>query len=156
MKTKVIFVCLGNICRSPAAEAVLKKIISNDDKKEAFIVDSAGTSGFHDGEPADSRMIDTGKKRGLSLTSISRKFTKDDFSKFDFIIVMDDSNLKNIQKLDTTNEYSHKLYKMTEYASGKFKDFIKVPDPYYGCQDGFDLVFDLLDNCCQNFYESIK
>ncbi len=156
MKTKVLFVCLGNICRSPAAEAVLRKIILNDNREEEFIIDSAGTSGFHEGETADNRMIDTGKKKGLHLTSISRQFIKSDFSKFDFIVVMDDSNLENIQKLDSAKEYSHKILKMTEYASGKFKDFTKVPDPYYGGQDGFDLVFDLLDNCCQNFYESIS
>lgn len=154
-KQKVLFVCLGNICRSPAAEGVFKHLIERENISESFFVDSAGTSAHHVGERADSRMRNAASNRGLELTSISRQFISEDFKRFDYIVVMDDSNYQNVLTLDYGHEYEHKIYKMADYASGKFESFKSVPDPYYGGADGFDLVLDLLENSCKNFLNEI-
>lgn len=146
---KILFVCLGNICRSAAAEAVMQKLI--DDKALDIQVDSAGTSGYHVGEKADERMREQASKRGLEITSIARQFEAKDFRTFDHIIVMDDSNYHNVLLLDPKGEYLHKVSKMTDYCSERYKDFDHVPDPYYGGKDGFELVLDLLQDSCFNF-----
>lgn len=154
--TRVLFVCLGNICRSPAAEAVFLDILDREGLAEGFEVDSAGTSGYHAGGPADSRMIEHAKKRSIHVPSISRQFVKSDFKRFDRIIVMDDSNYQNVMKLDPTGEHSSKVSKLTDFASDHFSGFNHVPDPYYGGSDGFELVLDLLQNCCANLVDSLK
>ena len=97
-KKKILFVCLGNICRSPAAEGVFKSIITQKGLDDNFYIDSAGTNGFHNGEEADSRMKRRAAIRGVILNSISRQVTSDDFEIFDYIIVMDDSNIENVKK----------------------------------------------------------
>ncbi|MFT4261507.1 MAG: low molecular weight protein-tyrosine-phosphatase [Candidatus Woesearchaeota archaeon] len=152
MKIKVLFVCMGNICRSPAAEAVFKKITKNDKK---FLVDSAGVIGFHAGSNADNRMIKTAKKRDIIITSISRKLTKQDLEEFDYIVVMDDQNYEDVLNL-STNENEYKILKMANFLSAKHKNHTKIPDPYYGGIDGFELVLDLLEDSCNNLYEHIS
>lgn len=154
--TKVLFVCLGNICRSPAAEAVFLEMIKQRGLEDQFEVDSAGTSAYHAGENADSRMIEQAKKRGIHVPSISRQFIKEDFNRFDHIIVMDDSNYQNVMKLDPKGEFSSKVSKMTDFTGDKFSGFNYIPDPYFGGQDGFDMVLDLLDDCCSNFLDKIS
>ncbi|MBC77935.1 MAG: protein tyrosine phosphatase [Halobacteriovoraceae bacterium] len=146
--TKILFVCLGNICRSPAAEAVFLKLVEAKGLSEHFEVDSAGTSAFHTGDNADPRMIEEARLRGISVPSISRQFVKKDFDIFDQIVVMDDSNFKNVTKLDPDKEHAHKVFKLTDYSSNSELNF--VPDPYFGGQDGFGLVLDILEDCCQN------
>jgi protein-tyrosine phosphatase len=146
---KILFVCLGNICRSAAAEAVMQKLISEQGLD--IQVDSAGTSGYHVGENADPRMREQASKRAIEITSIARQFEVKDFRAFDYIIVMDDSNYHNVLLLDPKGEYLHKVSKMTDYCSERFKDFDHVPDPYYGGKDGFELVLDLLQDSCFNF-----
>jgi protein-tyrosine phosphatase len=153
-KQKILFVCLGNICRSPAAEAVMQKLI--DDQGLNLEVDSAGTSGYHAGEKADERMIEHALKRGIDVTSRSRQFIAEDFRKFDYIIVMDDSNYRNVALLDPNGEYMHKVSKMTDYCTNSFGDYDHVPDPYYGAKDGFELVLDLLENSCFNFTQHLQ
>ncbi|MBD64220.1 MAG: phosphotyrosine protein phosphatase [Halobacteriovoraceae bacterium] len=150
-KTKILFVCLGNICRSPAAEGIFLQLLDEYNLQEKYSVDSAGTSGHHDGEKADQRMRVAAQNRNLNLESISRKFTVEDFQHFDFIIVMDQSNYQNVLKLDTRSENEHKVLKMTDFASDEFAQFDHVPDPYFGGEEGFDLVLNLLNNCCRNF-----
>lgn len=155
-KTRVLFVCLGNICRSPAAEAVFQKKIDDAQLTSSFVVDSAGTSAYHAGEKADARVREQAKKRGIDVTSISRQFLKEDFTRFDYIIVMDDSNYENVLSLDIRHEYHHKVHKMTDYCSSKFSGFEHIPDPYYGADDGFNLVLDLLDDACQGLYNKLS
>lgn len=154
-KTSVLFVCLGNICRSPAAEVIFRDLVSSRGLKDRFFIDSAGTSGFHDGEKADTRMISALKKRDYSQTSISRKFIKNDFNKFDYIIVMDESNYQNVLKLSSDPDRS-KVLKMTDFKSPKNDRYDHVPDPYFGGDDGFYEVIDLLEDCCANFLKSIN
>lgn len=153
-KINVLFVCLGNICRSPSAEAVFKDLLCKNNLENQFYVDSAGTSGFHAGEKADPRMRETAKKRGFEITSISRQFNSDDFNKFDFIIGMDESNIANMSRLSESQDDANKLFKMTDFASNK--EYDHVPDPYYGGPQGFDLVMDLLDDCCKGLLKHIQ
>ncbi len=123
---------------------------------ELFHIDSAGTSGHHAGERADARMIKTAAHRGIDVTSISRQFVSEDFKRFDYIIVMDDSNYQNVISLDPQGEYGHKVSKMTDYSSGKFASYDKVPDPYWGGEDGFDLVLDLLTDASEGLLANLK
>lgn len=154
--TKVLFVCLGNICRSPAAEAVFLGLVKDQGLEERFEADSAGTSAYHAGDGADERMIEQARKRNIQVPSVSRQFLANDFKKFDIIVVMDDSNYENVLKLDPTKEHASKVVKLTDFASEKYSDFSHVPDPYFGGMDGFDLVLDLLEDCCSNLLKSLN
>ncbi len=151
---RVLFVCLGNICRSPAAEAIFKKIVESRNLSEKFIIDSAGTSGYHDGEMADARMRTTALKHDYEIMSISRKFTSDDFKKFDYIIAMDQSNKSNMLKISSNPKDQEKIYLMTDFKS-RF-ELEEVPDPYFGGEAGFELVIRLLEDCCEGLLMHIN
>ena len=137
-------VCLGNICRSPLAEGILRSKLSNN-----FIVDSAGTGGWHAGELPDKRSIEIAKKKGLDITNQrARKFTKNDFSEFDIIYAMDNSNLKDILQLAPNEDAKKKVHLiLNEIYPNKNMD---VPDPYYGLNDGFEKVYNMLDEACNS------
>ncbi len=150
----VIFVCMGNICRSPSGEAVFKAIVEKNNLEEKIFVDSAGTIGYHAGERADSRMRQHAALRGYKLDSIARKFIEKDFDKFDYIIAMDRSNYSNILALDKAGKYSGKVSMMTDYCT-KFTTK-EVPDPYYGGAAGFELVLDLLEDACTGLLNKIS
>lgn len=154
--TKVLFVCLGNICRSPAADAVFAKLVREKGLEDRFEIDSAGTSAYHAGEKADPRMRAEGESRGIPVPSISRQFLKEDFARFDEIIVMDDSNYQNVMKLGPTDTEAQKVSKLTDYASEKYSHFDHVPDPYFGGDDGFSDVFDLIEDCCKTFLDAVR
>ncbi len=149
----VLFVCLGNICRSPAAEAVMNKLIVKNNLIGEIKCDSAGTIGYHAGEQADLRMRKTAKKRNINITSISRKFLPEDFERFDYIIAMDKQNYKDILSLDKENKYWNKVSLMCEYGSLSIQE---VPDPYYGGEEGFENVLDILQNSCEGLIAIIK
>ena len=151
MKTKILMVCLGNICRSPLAEGILQSKLP----KDKFIVDSAGTGGWHAGELPDKRSISTAKNRGLDITNQrARQFKKSDFDTFDYIFVMDNSNYKDVLAL-APNEVAKSKVKLilNEIFPGENVD---VPDPYYGGQDGFENVFDMLDQACEEIARKLK
>lgn len=150
----VLFVCMGNICRSPAAEAVMNSLIVKNDLVGQIKCDSAGTIGYHAGEPADARMKAHAAKRNYNLTSIARKFVPEDFERFDFIVAMDKQNYKDILSLDKENKYWDKVSVVTEYASET--EYKEVPDPYYGGEAGFELVLDILEDTCEGLLEDIK
>lgn len=151
-KTKILFVCLGNICRSPSAEAVFTGIVNQNGLKKKFEIDSAGTSGWHAGEPADRRMQSHAVKRGYNLTSISRQFDPNtDFDYFDLIIGMDDSNIADLKRMARNEDDLQKIHLMTDFA--KEWNYNEVPDPYYGGEEGFELVLDLLEDSCQGLLE---
>ncbi|PLX14976.1 MAG: phosphotyrosine protein phosphatase [Marinilabiliales bacterium] len=154
-KTKVLFVCLGNICRSPSAEAVFKELVNQKGEAKEFEIDSAGTHAYHEGEQADRRMQTHALKRGYDLTSISRPFDPfSDWDNFDYIIAMDESNMSNLKAMARNESDLKKLFKMTNFAS-RFK-YDHVPDPYYGGSEGFELVLDILEDAGEGFYNYIK
>ena len=153
-KVKVLFVCLGNICRSPAAEGIFKKMVADSGLENEIVVDSAGTSGWHEGDLPDERMRSHGQRRGYDFNSKARKFVAGDFKKFDYIIVMDDENHNNASKLAQNKDELTKLHRMIDF-SNKFSHDI-IPDPYYGGSAGFELVMDLLEDACENLLETIK
>lgn len=154
-KTKVLFVCSGNICRSPSAEAVFKKLVEAKGLKDKFEIDSAGTGSWHVGEPADKRMQGHAKKRGYNLDSISRKINpRVDFDHFDMIIGMDNYNIRDLKSIARNSDDLAKIHKMTDFA--KDWNYSEIPDPYYGGDEGFELVLDLLEDSCKGLFEKLN
>ena len=155
MAKKILFVCLGNICRSPAAEAICKQKIQDRDLENFFVVDSAGTGGWHVGNLADPRMRETASSRGIHLTSRSRQIEENDLYEFDHILVMDKDNLHAVQSLVQNESHSvtSKMKLILSYSKNSQLD--EVPDPYYGGQDGFDKVIDLLDDAIDGLLDSL-
>ena len=151
--TKLLMVCLGNICRSPAAEGVMKKVIKNHGASNRYVVDSAGTAGYHEGEKADSRMRKVGTSRGYTFDSISRQVRMSDFEKFDYIFAMDDSNYRNLM-YDCPKQYQYKIHKMVEFCQKVSAS--EVPDPYYGGEKGFHRVIDILEDACENLFVQLE
>ena len=143
MKTKVLMVCLGNICRSPLAEGILQSKVDAD----AVFVDSAGTAGYHVGNPPDKRSISVARKYGLNISNQKcRKFSKEDFSKFDHIYVMDRSNFSDVASLAENKEEASKVKLLLSEVELGIRE---VPDPYYGGNDGFENVYQMIDSACE-------
>lgn len=153
-KYKILFVCLGNICRSPAGEGIMKHVISEKGLEDQLEVDSAGTSGYHNGDLPDHRMCSHGARRDYVFDSLSRKFTMNDFDDFDIILAMDDSNYSNIMKLSPDLESQKKVHRMVEFSQKYNSDHI--PDPYYMGADGFELVLDLLEDACDGLMKHVE
>ena len=155
-KISVLFVCLGNICRSPAAEAIFINLIEKNSLTDGFIVDSAGTGSWHIGKKADKRMRIAAKKRGVEILSKARQINTKDFEKFHYIIAMDDSNFRNIQDLkNRTSSTDFASIKKIQNFRSVFNEQ-EVPDPYFGGDDGFDHVLDILEDSVSCFLKSIS
>lgn len=150
---KVLFVCMGNICRSPSAEAVMNHFIKINNLENIVSCDSAGTIAYHEGENADERMQRHANKRGYKLTSIARKLKYEDLENFDYIIAMDKENYHDILNMDPNGIYTHKVSMMTDYSSNGYEE---VPDPYYGGSEGFELVLDILEDSVDGLINKIK
>lgn len=142
-RKRVLFVCLGNICRSPAGEGVFKQYVAERGLEGEYQADSAGTSAYHVGEPPDRRMRRAASRRGLDLRGRSRQFSENDFERFDLIVAMDRSNLRGIQSMDRQGRHQHKIKLFSDFVGDGFP--VDVPDPYYGGRDGFDKVLDFLE-----------
>ena len=151
---KLLFVCLGNICRSPAAEGITDKILSARGLHSKYQLDSAGTSAYHEGAPADGRMMAAANERGYSLTSRSRPVRMSDFDDFDYLLAMDENNFRDLQDLAKTDEHSKKVILITDYC--KIHDRRGIPDPYYGAADGFNYVIDLLEDACGELISQLE
>ena len=152
MKRKILFVCLGNICRSPAAEGVLKAAAERKGLSDKIVVDSAGTYGGHAGQLPDSRMRSAAARRGYDLTHRARQITEENFIDFDMIVVMDDMNYESVSRLAPGRRYLDKLYRFAEFCS-RHPQWSHVPDPYYEGREGFELVLDLLEDGCEGILE---
>lgn len=155
MKHKILFVCLGNICRSPSAEAVFKGLLKFRGISDKYEVDSAGISDWHVGEASDQRMQYHAIERGYYLNSISRVFDPEkDFDSFNMILAMDDENVIALQDMARSQEDLKKIYKITDFRQEW--NYAEVPDPYYGGEEGFELVLDLLEDSCRGLLEELE
>ena len=153
-KIKVLFVCLGNICRSPLAEAVFNHKVQQSGLDTAFEVDSCGTGDYHIGAPPDPRTIANARKNGIPINHSCRQITSDDLSYFDYILVMDNSNLQNVLRLEGSAQHVHKISLLREFdPRGKGQE---VPDPYFGGEEGFDLVYSILDRSLESFMGFVR
>ncbi|WP_037471359.1 low molecular weight protein-tyrosine-phosphatase [Shewanella waksmanii] len=148
--SSVLFVCMGNICRSPTAEAVMRaKVV---ERGVEIVIDSAGTIAHHQGEAPDPRSMQAGRKRGLSFDGMqARQVVPDDFDRFDLILAADRQNLQDLQRR-CPSAHQHKLALILSFADNHYTE---VPDPYYGAGDGFELVLDLLEESCDKLLDKI-
>ncbi|MBT8046957.1 MAG: low molecular weight phosphotyrosine protein phosphatase [Xanthomonadales bacterium] len=147
----VLFVCMGNICRSPTAEGIFRKLVSEAGRDADFSIDSAGTIGYHAGHKADSRMRSAAAARGYDLTSMARRIETEDFHQFDWIVTMDDDNFRDVNRINP--EARARVVRMCEYCESH--DVSEVPDPYYGGEQGFHTVIDILEDACGNFLRRV-
>ena len=154
MKKKILFVCLGNICRSSTAEGVMLHLIKEAGLEKEFVIDSAGILAYHQGELPDSRMRAHAARRGYKLTHRSRQIKWDDFEKFDLILGMDDTNISSLQRLAPDPESLAKIRRTTDFC--RKLPYDHIPDPYYSGSDGFELVLDILEDACSGLIEELK
>ena len=152
---RILFVCMGNICRSPAAEGILKTMVEKEKLTDRIEIDSAGTIDYHAGESPDPRMRSHAASRGYFLKSKARHFDpKTDFENFDYIITMDDDIFNEINGLDKRKVYSSRIHKMVEFNRLIKAD--EVPDPYLGGPEGFEKVMDILVDACHGLLKRLK
>ncbi len=151
---RILFVCMGNICRSPSAEGVFRRIVEDCGLSDQFEIDSAGTGGWHVGSPPDRRAQQAAKSSGIDLSTLrARQFTKTDFEEFDLIIAMDDNNLNHLTNMATL-EQSQKIKLLLEFSSQY--DEREVPDPYYGGHHGFEDVLDMIEDSCKQLLKALS
>ena len=153
MTYNLLFVCLGNICRSPSAENIMNHLVKEANLADKIICDSAGTSAYHIGSAPDRRMSSAAKKREIILVGKARKFRLSDFEQFDLILAMDRENYRDIIYLDPEENYRDTVQMMCSFATQHSDQ--EVPDPYYGGEAGFDYVIDLLLDSCNGLLDYI-
>lgn len=154
-KYKILFVCLGNICRSSSAEGVMKLLVEKAGLEEHFVIDSAGILSYHEGELPDPRMRAHAARRGYNLTHRSRPVRTADFYDFDIIIGMDERNIEDLKERAPSLETERKIHRMTDFCT-RFTHADHVPDPYYGGAEGFEYVLDLLEDACAGLLEQLR
>ncbi len=154
MTTRLLFVCLGNICRSPSAENIMNHLIEKRGLGDRVTCDSAGTASYHVGSAPDRRMNVAAKRAGIMLVGSARQFAAADFENFDLILAMDQSNYRDILSLDSSQQYAPKVKLMCDYC--RTHSDREVPDPYYGGEAGFDYVIGLLTDACEGLLDSLK
>lgn len=152
---RVCFVCLGNICRSPIAEAVFRHVVAEAALTARFEIDSAGTAGYHSGETPDHRARAAGKRAGIVVGGAARQFLASDFARFDHVLAMDTSNLDDLRRLAPNAELAAKVRLLRSYDPTAPKN-APVPDPYYGDDAGFDHVLELCRVACRNLLQEIR
>jgi len=151
---KVLFVCLGNICRSPSAEGVFRKLVLEQGLHEQIEIDSAGTHAYHVGSPPDSRAQEAARRRGIDMSSlVGRRVDTGDFYIFDYVLAMDESNKYHLLEMAPAEEM-HKIKLFLDYAPQREEN--EVPDPYYGGHTGFEYVLDLIEDASEGLLSEIK
>ncbi|HKL14849.1 MAG TPA: low molecular weight protein-tyrosine-phosphatase [Balneolaceae bacterium] len=151
---KIVFVCLGNICRSPTAEGIFQHLVNERGLDPYFYVDSAGTSAYHIGEPANSKSQKLANEHGVELRSRARQFEKNDLEEFDLIVAMDRENLANIKSLDGSKDYEEKIVLLRDFDPNPGDG--EVPDPYFGGMDGFKNVFDIVKRSSEALLDELE
>ncbi|WP_246105934.1 low molecular weight protein-tyrosine-phosphatase [Rosistilla ulvae] len=146
-----MFVCMGNICRSPAAEGVMRRLVEAEGLDDKITIDSAGTIGFHTGKAADRRMRAAAQQRGLELTSRARQVTAADLQAFDLVVAMDADNARDLNALDGGSDA--RIEMLSSYLDDSWPS--DVPDPYYGGEEGFEFVLNMLEQACPKILESL-
>jgi protein-tyrosine phosphatase len=146
-RTSVLFVCLGNICRSPLAEGVFQHLVEEAGLGARFDIDSAGTGAWHVGEPPDARATMVANQHGVSLESRARQVTEDDLRRFDYVIAMDRENLRNLERMAGTSGSDSEIVLLREFDPDSTGE--EVPDPYYGGASGFENVYEMVHRSCQ-------
>ena len=154
-KHTVLFICLGNICRSPAAEGIMKSLVEKEEMSDDFFIDSAAIGSWHIGQLPDSRMRKCGAEHGYRFDSHARQFQKSDFQHFDLIVVMDNENYRAITSMASSQADNDKVVRIADYLT-HHREYTTVPDPYYGDYSDFELVIELLEDACQGLLDSIK
>ncbi len=153
-KVGILFVCLGNICRSPAAQGVMERLVKDKGVADKFEIDSAGLYGGHAGDLPDHRMRVHAQRRGLNLTHRSRQVRESDFDRFDIIVAMDDSNYDRLRRMAPTPEDEKKVVKMADFFTlHPWADC--VPDPYYDGAEGFENALDLIEDGCETLLRNV-
>ena len=157
MPVRILFVCLGNICRSPTAEGVMRDLVRREGLQDAIEVDSAGTGGWHVGHPPDERSAAAAAERDIVIEGAARQVTPGDFDDFDLLVAMDRQNLADLRALAPDDEARARVRLFREYdsASAGASD-LDVPDPYYGGEDGFDHVLDLVEAAARGLLEDVR
>jgi protein-tyrosine phosphatase len=151
----ISFVCMGNICRSPTAEAVMRHLVREARLDGAIEIDSAGTGAWHVGESRDERSQDVGERRGMPVAGVARQFRRSDFARFDYVLALDRENLADLVRLAPDAQARAKVHLLRDFdpASPPHSD---VPDPYYGDVDGFERVFDICGAACRGLLEHLR
>ena len=154
---RILFVCLGNICRSPTAEGVMRHVLREEGLEDSIEVDSAGTGGWHVGAPPDERATEAAGRRSIELSGAARKFGPDDFDQFDLILAMDEENRRDLLDLAPDDEARAKVRMLREFDPASEGDAdLDVPDPYYGGDEGFDHVLDLVEAATRGLVEELR
>jgi low molecular weight protein-tyrosine phosphatase len=154
MAVRVCFVCLGNICRSPTAAGVMRRLVADAGLEGRIEVDSAGTAAVHAGEPADERSAAAARARGIELDHVARAFARADFGRFDYVVAMDRDNRRALRALATGPDQTGRIALLRDYEAGARG--LDVPDPYYGGADGFDRVLEICESACAALLAHIR
>lgn len=152
---RLCFVCLGNICRSPTAAAVMQHLVDQSGLRNRIEIESAGTSGWHIGEPPDSRSVAEARRRGIPMTNHGQQFVSADFDRFDLVLAADYDNLAALTELAPAHIVRDKVRLLREFDPDSDGD-LAVPDPYYGGENGFRDVFDLIEAACAGLLEELR
>ncbi len=154
-KKKILFVCLGNICRSPMAETIFEALLKEHNLQEYYEIDSAGLDNYHEGEAADKRMREHAYQHGYHITHKSRHVKTADFDYYDLILGMDDQNIRGLKSRAVSDDRIKKINRMTNYCT-QFIEADAVPDPYYGGDAGFQYVIELLQDACKGLLLEVE
>ena len=152
---RICFVCLGNICRSPTAEGVMRKLVDQAGLAHAIAIDSAGTGEWHVGEQPDPRTVEAAARRGISLDHLARTFTRDDFDRFDLVLAMDRDNYDTLQRLARGRTHVPPIRMLRSFDDAAPAD-AEVPDPYSGEDDGFEEVLDICERACRGLLAHVR